>query len=59
MPLAGIAFEIEGRDGKPVLMTNRSGHYRMERLAFMKGLMKLESRLDLSSTAIKFDPKSE
>ena len=56
---ADIAFEIEGRQGKPKRLTNRSGHYRMKRLAFMAGLLKVEKRLDLSEAEVNFDPKSE
>jgi hypothetical protein len=56
---APMALEIEVEHGRPVLATNRSGHYRPERIAFVRWLLSVEDRMDTSRLDIRFDEKSQ
>jgi len=56
---APMALEIQVDHGHAVLATNRSGHYRPERIAFMRWLLSVEDRMDTSRLDIRFDEKSQ
>ena len=55
-----MALEKSVEAGRLRLATNRSGHYRMSRRDFARGLLYLEGRhVDMDQLEIRFDPKSE
>ncbi len=54
-----ISAEVKVKDGRVRKFKNRSGHYRMDRLSFMRAMDDLEAHgLDLSSASVEFDHQS-